>query len=64
MIILVKILVDRSASVLLPICSPQCGPMDAVKDRLHDQLPAMPAITPASASLIPYGDYNGHGGRT
>ena len=41
--------------------------LNKIKDKfyfLHDQLPAMPAITPASASLIPYGDCNGHGGRT
>ena len=42
---------------MLPVCSPQCGPSDAVKDRLYDQLSA-------SASLIPYSDCNGHGGRT
>ena len=49
---------------MLHVCSPQCGPRDAVKDRLYDQLRAMPAITQATASLIPYGGCNGHGGRT
>ena len=44
--------------------SPQCGPMDTVKDRLYDQLYVIPAITPATASLILYGDCNGHGGNT
>ena len=38
--------------------------MDAVKNRLYDQLRVMPVITPASSSLIPYGGCNGHGGRT
>ena len=38
--------------------------MDAVKDRLYNQLRAMPAITQASASLVLYCDCNGHGGRT
>ena len=32
---------------MLHVCSPLCGPMDAVKDRLYDQLRAMPAITQA-----------------
>ena len=34
---------------MLPVCSLQCGPRDAVKDRLYDQLRTMPAIAPASA---------------
>ena len=49
---------------MLPVRSPQCGPGDAVKDRLYDQLRAMPAITSTTASIIPYGGCNGHGGRT
>ena len=51
-------------SVLLPVRYPQCGPRDAVKDRLYDQLRVKPAITQATASLIPCGSCNGHQGRT
>ena len=51
-------------SVLLHVCSPQCSPRDAVKDHLYDQLRAMPAISSATASLIPYGGCNSNGGRT
>ena len=35
--------------------------MDAVKDLFYE-LRAMTAITPVSAFLIPYGDFNDHGG--
>ena len=52
---------SRSASVLLPFCFPQCGPRDTANGCLYEQLHAMPAINLASASLIPYGDCNGHG---
>ena len=62
MIILVNILVEQQVFCFLSV-PPQCGPRDAVKDRLYGQLRAMPAITPASASLIPYDDCNGHRGR-
>ena len=60
-----NILVIQQVFCFLSVSSPpQCAPMAAVKDRLYSQLRAMPAISPASVSLIPYGDCNGHRGRT
>ena len=54
-----KILVDQRAFCFLSVpLNLVLGNRDPVKDRLHDQLRVMPAITPALASLIPYGDCN------
>ena len=49
---------------MLHVCSQDCGPRDAVKDRLNDQQRAMSAISQATASLIPESGCIGHRGRT
>ena len=59
-----KILVGQRVLSLLSVSAPQYGLSDSVKDLLYDQLRAEAAMIPASAFLIPCGDWNGHVGST
>ena len=61
-IILIRVRLGKATFTFISVYAPQCGLPEAVKDSFYDQLQSLVAKIPASETLIPLGDWNGHVG--